>query len=243
MSAPSLLADNPSARIEIVQGGGGMAGGAEPTFSADELKILTQYGLESGGNLDDVISPPIKKQFLEQLSKSNCAIGTGENVILNSECSAVAQVIRAMIVFNMKRTNGWGPKTLKISAKPPRVPGARQPVQPQPVQPPPIPGQPIDTGALIATIRARIDERHNGLVNCGATCYLNSALQMFSHIPELVNETSKNKILYSIFSDLYKMPFENINLDSPTNKRLTLFNGMFPNIKTQQDVTEFMSRF
>ena len=243
MSAPSLLADNPSARIEIVQGGGGMAGGAEPTFSADELKILTQYGLESGGNLDDVILPTVKKQFLEQLSKSNCAIGTGENVILNSECSAVAQVIRAMIIFNMKRTNGWGPKTLKISAKPPRVPGASQPAQSQPVQPPPIPGQPIDRDALIATIRSRIDERHNGLVNCGATCYLNSCLQMFSYVPELINETSKNQSLYSIFNDLYKLPLQKIDLDTRINNRLSLFNGMFPNIKTQQDVTEFMSRF
>lgn len=238
MSAPSLLADNPSARIEIVQGGGGMTGGDGPTFSADEIKILTQYELQPGGGLDDVISPPIKKQFLEQLAKSNCAIGTGENVILNSECSAVAQVIRAMIIFNMKRTNGWGPKNLKVSAKPPAVPGARQPVQP-----PPVPGQPIDTGALIATIRARIDERHNGLANCGNTCYLNSALQMFSYVPELVNEMSKNSQLYSIFNDLYKMPFQSVDLDNPTNKRLTLFNGMFPVIKTQQDVTEFIMRF
>jgi ubiquitin C-terminal hydrolase len=243
MSAPSLLADNPSARIEIVQGGGGMTGGTQPTFSEDELKILTQYGIQPGSKLDSVILPQVKKQFLEQLSKSNCAIGTGENVILNSECSAVAQVIRAMILFNMKRTNGWGPKNLKISAKPPAVPGARQPVQPPPVPVAPVPGQLIDTSALIATIRARIDERHNGLVNCGATCYLNSALQMFSHVPELVNETSKNQRLYSIFNDLYKLPLQNINLDTRINNRLSLFNGMFPSIKTQQDVTEFMSRF
>ena len=111
----------------------------------------------------------------------------------------------------MKRTNGWGPKTLKISAKPPRVPGASQPAQSQPVQPPPIPGQPIDRDALIATIRSRIDERHNGLVNCGATCYLNSCLQMFSYVPELINETSKNQSLYSIFNDLYKLPLQNID--------------------------------
>jgi ubiquitin C-terminal hydrolase len=238
MSAPSLLADNPSAPPIEVMRGGGMSGGAESTFSADEIKILTQYGLHPGGGLDDVISPPIKKQFLEQLAKSNCEIGTGDNVILNSECSAVAQVIRAMIVFNMKRTNGWGPKNLKISAKPPAVPGARQPIQP-----PPVPGQPINTNTLITIIRGRIDERHSGLNNCGNTCYLNSSLQMFSHVPELVNETSKNQSLYSIFSDLYKMPLQSIDLDTSTNNRLSLFRGMFTNLKSQQDVTEFISRF
>jgi hypothetical protein len=249
MSAQSLLPDNPSAPpVEIMRGGGGMAGGAEPTFSADELKILTQYGLQPGGNLDKDILPPVKKQFLEQLAKSNCAIGTGDNVILNSECSAVAQVIRAMITKQIKRTNGWSPKNLKISAKPPTVPEARQPApgQPvpgQPVQPPPVPGQRINTTVLINTIRARIDEKHNGLDNCGSTCYLNSALQMFSYIPELVDETRKNPRLYSIFTDLYNMPFKSVKLDEEANNRLSLFNGMFPQITAQQDVTEFITRF
>ena len=238
MSAPSLLADNPSARIEIVQGGGGMGGimvgGDPPGFTESELKILTQYGLQPGGRLDTEILPEIKKQFLEQLSKSNCAIGTGDNIILNSECSAVAQVIGAMIRSSMKRTNGWTPKSLKVAAKPPAAPG----LAPSPVAPPPVPGRRIDTSALLATIRARINSPHAGLKNCGNTCYLNSVLQMLSYVPEFVDESSKNAALYSIFRDLYSTTgFVNLQ----ANKRLdTVFGGIFDVIRTQQDAADFI---
>lgn len=240
MSVPSLLADNPSARIEIVQGGGGMGasmvGGEQPSFTESELKVLTQYGLQPGGSLDTEILPEIKKQFLEQLSKSNCEIGTGDNVILNSECSAVAQVIGAMIRSTMKRTNGWAPKSLKVAAKPPAAPG----LPPGPVAPPPVPGRRIDTSALLATIRARINAPHAGLNNCGNTCYLNSVLQMMSYIPEFVDESSKNEGLYNIFRDLYSSAGP---VDLQLNNRLkTVFGGIFPVLTEQHDATEFIIR-
>lgn len=232
MSAPSLLADNPSARIEIVQGGGGMVGGEQPSFTESELKILTQYGLHPGGRLDTEILPEIKKQFLEQVSKSNCAIGTGDNVILNSECSAVAQVIRAMINTTMKRTNGWAPKSLKLAAKPPAPPGM--------VAAPPVSGRTIDTSGLLATIRARINSPHAGLDNCGNTCYLNSVLQMLSYVPEFVDESNKNGDLYSIFRDLYSSAGP-VNLQL-NNRLKTVFGGIFPVLTEQQDATEFIIR-
>ena len=47
----------------FVQGGGGMSGGAEPS---DDLKILTEYGLQPGGIIA-YIDMPTKKAFLEQL--------------------------------------------------------------------------------------------------------------------------------------------------------------------------------
>jgi hypothetical protein len=105
-----------------------MRGGNMITQSEESQKVLREYGLHRGGPIDADISDEVKKQFLEQLKNSNCAVGTGDNIILNNECSAVVQVIRALIDHNIKKVNGQPlPKSIRtkhetIDTKPNNVP-------------------------------------------------------------------------------------------------------------------------
>lgn len=101
-------------------------------------------------------------------------------------------------------------------------------------------GKPQD---LLTRIKASLDKKHAGLENCGNTCYLNSALQMLSYVPEFVEELKnstdeKRKTFYSLFEDLYRSNRSN-NTVNPESK-LEIFNDIFSNLKNQQDVQEFM---
>lgn len=61
---------------------------------------------------------------------------------------------------------------------------------------------------LLKIINDNINKPHQGLPQCGNSCYLNSVLQMLSYVPEFVQELSNSsnnseKKVYEIFEKLY----------------------------------------
>jgi ubiquitin C-terminal hydrolase len=100
-----------------------------------------------------------------------------------------------------------------------------------------------EESALVKKIKADINAKHQGLPNCGLTCYVNSVLQMLSYVPEFVqelsiNETKEGKNVYEIFKMLYgenQITAKNIRPNMYAIQSLV----QFPK-KTQQDVSEFL---
>jgi len=97
----SMLPDVPglSAPITVMRGGGQKGG-----FTSDEIATLTKYELHDKGVIVDIIDAETKKLFLEQLP--NCKWGSGNGAILNSNCSAVASVLKALFNANFVKANG-----------------------------------------------------------------------------------------------------------------------------------------
>ena len=112
-----------------VQGGGGMSGGA-----GDDLKVLTEYGLQPGGIIADKIDEPTKAAFLEQLRSGACS-DSGDSVIVKKNCWAVIAVIRALL----KRDLGVDDKyeSPESEVQPAPEPAAPEPAAPEPPAPEP----------------------------------------------------------------------------------------------------------
>lgn len=92
----------------------------------------------------------------------------------------------------------------------------------------------------------KINAKHQGLPNCGNTCYVNSLLQMLSYVPEFVQELSLNKReevqnVYEIFKKLYGT--EQITPKSIRSGIYAIQNLVKFEKKTQQDVGEFLEKF
>lgn len=119
--AASVLPDNLSARIEIVQGGGGSGAPSinqqtkkdesSHAFSAADQALLEKQGLQKGGPIDAVIDGPTRTAFLEQVRAGRCGADSGEMVILHKDCWAVVQVIRALLRHGMEKQKGLLPKS------------------------------------------------------------------------------------------------------------------------------------
>jgi len=104
MSAPpgfdagaSMLPDNPNAQIHVMRGGGS-------SFTPEQTKILSLYGLESGGIISDEIDEQTKVAFLQQLESGACNTDSGDSAILKKDCWAVVSVIRALIQYDIKKS-------------------------------------------------------------------------------------------------------------------------------------------
>jgi len=115
MSAPPNFDYKSSMLPEVggtihVQGGGGYAavGGA---YSPEDIKILTEYGLQDGGIISKVIDDETKKAFLEQLKSEECSSDSGESVILKKKCWAVVAVTRALIKHDLSSGSAEEPAT------------------------------------------------------------------------------------------------------------------------------------
>ena len=98
---------------------------------------------------------------------------------------------------------------------------------------------------LAEKIKAEINQPHQGLENCGNTCYLNSILQMLSYMPELVQELAassdeSSKKLYSMFKMMYgneKITRQSIKSSVEALQKLVNFQK-----GEQQDASEFLER-
>ena len=146
-----------------VQGGGGGGAGVGGAYSPDDIKILTEYGLQTGGIISDVIDDTTKKAFIEQIKSGECSEDSGDAIILKRKCWAVVAVIRALINRDLgmevketdagENTEGLSaPKPLStppsiisstpstpplippISLKPPIPPTSSKPTLPKPIQ-------------------------------------------------------------------------------------------------------------
>jgi hypothetical protein len=100
--------------------------------------------------------------------------------------------------------------------------------------------------ALVQKIRADINKKHQGLPNCGNTCYINSVLQMLSYVPEFVQELSlaegeDAQNVYEIFKKLYGdelITSKNIRSSVYAIQKFLEFKK-----KEQQDIAEFLETF
>lgn len=75
------------------------------TFTEEEQKILSDYGLGPGGPISLDVDELTKQAFLKQRTSKTCAKGTGDVVIMNSKCWAVVAVIRALLRHNIRSAN------------------------------------------------------------------------------------------------------------------------------------------
>jgi ubiquitin C-terminal hydrolase len=103
-----------------------------------------------------------------------------------------------------------------------------------------------EESALVQKVSADINAKHQGLPNCGLTCYVNSVLQMLSYVPEFVQELSSNQTeeaqnVYKIFKMLYGT--EQITPKSIRPSIYAIQSIVQFEKKTQQDVGEFLEKF
>ena len=96
----------PSTPIHVQQGGG-MVGGSDD--------ILKDFGIGTGGIIDDLIDEPTKKAFLEQYKTGVCSADSGVSIILRKDCWAISAVIRALIKRNL---NDYNSETPNLANKP-----------------------------------------------------------------------------------------------------------------------------
>lgn len=108
MSAPpgfnasaSMLPDPgaSSAPIQVMRGGGQRGG-----FGAQEIETLKKYGLFADGLIANEVDEETKRRFLEQLPR--CSLGSGNATILSGNCSAVATVLRKLLLKQIRKANG-----------------------------------------------------------------------------------------------------------------------------------------
>ena len=133
-----------------VQGGGGGAG-IGGGYSPDDIKILTEYGLQTGGIISDV-DDTTKKAFIEQINSGECSVDSGDSIILKKKCWAVIAVIRALINRDLgievketdagENTEGLPvpePPTTVLStlSTPPPTPQVSEPIQTSTLSTPP----------------------------------------------------------------------------------------------------------
>ena len=102
MSAPpgfdakeSLLPDV-GGSIHVMRGGSYSHSGG---YDSEDLKTLTEYGLQPGGIIAAKVDEPTKQAFLDQLS--SCGRNSGNSAILKKSCWAVVAVTRALIEYDM----------------------------------------------------------------------------------------------------------------------------------------------
>jgi hypothetical protein len=226
----------------------------EELVNPENQRILTEYQLDSGGALEDVISDDVKTLFLTQINSGLCKAGTGSAVISHKDCSAVLQVLRELYKLQIQRGNATlntDDDTLDSLSDA----SAEDDVNLESLDDledlPPSP-QIIKLRTLMTTIRENKDNPHAGLTQCGNTCYLNSALQMLSYIPEFAetvfdihasNEDilKRRRRVLDILSKLYssKTP---INLQE--GGELSVFDVIFEDLSRdrheQQDAGEFI---
>jgi hypothetical protein len=139
-----------------VQGGGGMSGGN------DDLKVLTEYGLQPGGIID-YIDIPTKTAFLEQLKSGDCSTNAGNSVIVKKNCWAVVAVIRALIKHDLasevddsldepsEEPKPTTPKPTPSPPSPPTPPKLTPPTPPTPTPPTPPPPTPPTPALTLST--------------------------------------------------------------------------------------------
>lgn len=193
----------------------------ENLVDPENERILAKYQLGPGGKVEHLFNDDVKQHFVKQIKSKLCNAGTGSEVIRHKDCWAVVQVTRELLKAQIQRGNtNIGVNMLNINNRNSNnngnslAPLSEQnrndansdngdSLEEEPVQ------------SFAETVRERHNEAHVGLVNCGATCYLNSALQLLSYIPEFIkgleesavglteDQTQKREQLLNVFKKLY----------------------------------------